>query len=87
MDFCVLSGYHYRVTVVVSDGAESIRYGGDRGSLSVQLHGDIQSSPTVQLTSEQVVDLIRFNQLSWSISSIRFDLGLITNMIVIFNDS
>lgn len=49
------SGYHYRVTLVVSDSADSVRQGGDRGSLAIQLHGDIQSSPMNQLNDESVV--------------------------------
>ena len=51
----MFSGYHYRVTLVVSDSADSVRQGGDRGSLTIQLHGDIQSSPMSQLNDESVV--------------------------------
>lgn len=47
-----MTEYHYRVTIVISDTLESIQHGGDRGWLSIQLHGDTRSSPPTRLTSE-----------------------------------
>ncbi|KAI9556632.1 hypothetical protein GHT06_016422 [Daphnia sinensis] len=49
--FCL---YHYRVTIVISDTFESVQHGGDRGWLSIQLHGHNRSSPPTRLTPENV---------------------------------
>lgn len=50
----VYTEYHYRVTIVISDTLESVQHGGDRGWLSIQLHGDVRSSPPTRLTSEYI---------------------------------
>ena len=44
--------FHYRVTIVISDTLESVQHGGDRGWLSIQLHGESRSSHPVRLTPE-----------------------------------
>nr|CAH0113682.1 unnamed protein product [Daphnia galeata] len=49
--FCL---YHYRVTIIISDTFESVQHGGDRGWLSIQLHGHNRSSPPTRLTPENV---------------------------------